>query len=76
MYFERIPDFVEELLVIHYYSSYELSRIKNGITLFGKENNKVYDYDVDEQRKEVLITVDDYQDYKRLKYLILTGNND
>ena len=75
MYFERIPDFVEELLVISYYSPYELSRIKTGIAKFGKENNKDYDYDVDEQRKEVLITVDDYQDYKRLKYLILTGNN-
>lgn len=75
MYFERIPDFVEELLIIRYYSSYELSRIKTGIAKFGKENNKDYDYDVDEQRKEVLITVDDYQDYKRLKYLILTGNN-
>lgn len=74
MYFERIPDFVEELLIIRYYSSYELSRIKTGITQFGKENNRVYDYDVDEQRSEVLITVDDYQDYKRLRYLILTAS--
>ena len=75
MYFERMPDFVEELLVIHYYNSYELFRIKSGIKKFGKENNREYDFDVDEERKEVLITVDEYDDYRKLKYLILTGNN-
>ena len=73
MTFERYPDYVNELIEIDYCGSNELFKIRTGIRKFSEENHRYYDYDVDEAKREVLITVDDYNDYKRLKYLILTA---
>ena len=73
MTFERYPDYVNELIEIHYNSTYELKKIQAGISKFKQENYRDYDSDIDTDKKEVLITVDDYDDYKRLKYLILTA---
>lgn len=73
MTFERYPDYVNELIEIHYNSTYELKKIQAGINKFKQENYRDYDRDIDTDKKEVLITVDDYDDYKRLKYLILTA---
>ena len=73
MTFDRYPDYANELIEIHYNSTIELKTIEKGINLFNDENSHYYDYDVDDEKREVLITVDEYQDYKRLKYLILTA---
>ena len=73
MTFERYPDYVNELIEIGFNNTYELTKIQIGISKFGQKNYRNYDYDVDKQKREVLITVDDYYDYKRLKYLILTA---
>ena len=73
MTFDRYPNYANELIEINYNTSFELKKIKKGISLFNDENSHYYDYDVDTENKSVLITVDEYSDYKRLKYLILTA---
>ena len=73
MTFDRYPDYANELIEIHYYSPIELTKIQIGISKFNEENSHYYDYDVDMKKREVLITVDEYEDYRRLKYLILTA---
>ena len=73
MTFERYPDFANELIEINFYNAKELAKINVGISKFNEEHFRNYDYDVDMKKRQVLITVDDYSDYKRLKYLILTA---
>ena len=73
MTFDRYPDYVSELIEIHFKGDYEAKKIKNGIEKFIDENHRNYDYDIDKTKHVALITVDEYEDYRRLKFLILTA---
>ena len=72
MTFDRYPDYVNELIEIHFNNNYEAKKIELGIQKFIDENQRNYDYEIDKVKRVALITVDEYEDYRRLKYLILS----
>ena len=72
MTFDRYPDYVNELIEIHFNNNYEAKKIELGIQKFIDDNQRNYDYEIDKVKRVALITVDEYEDYRRLKYLILS----